>query len=212
MASIPTTTSTEQAQLSNLGSSSRGAAPPTWALGELGEPTMAGGRVIPAPRMLEAREALVTGGRGPAPPMAEVRVTRLVSGEAGQVSSLAMVTTWPPPRARHPRSVGGDLVIMGNVSLVTAQHRVTAAPGSHGDQHGHEHGRRHHEAEAEGSRGNGGEIHLSWPAQGIAIRIKTRNFKEFSNLFSFQYYFAVDNTYVTKKLMLLLFPFAHNDW
>ena len=29
---------------------------------------------------------------------------------------------------------------------------------------------------------------------------------------SFQYYFAVDNTYVTKKLMLLMFPFAHNDW
>merc|ERR1719273_1300380 len=27
-----------------------------------------------------------------------------------------------------------------------------------------------------------------------------------------KYYFAVDNTYVTKKLMLLLFPFAHNDW
>jgi len=27
-----------------------------------------------------------------------------------------------------------------------------------------------------------------------------------------KYYFAVDNTYVTKKLMLLLFPFTHNDW
>merc|ERR550525_2227344 len=27
-----------------------------------------------------------------------------------------------------------------------------------------------------------------------------------------KYYFAVDNTYVTKKLMLLMFPFAHNDW
>ena len=27
-----------------------------------------------------------------------------------------------------------------------------------------------------------------------------------------QYYFAVDNTYVTKKLGLLLFPFAHSDW
>ena len=28
----------------------------------------------------------------------------------------------------------------------------------------------------------------------------------------FQYYFAVDNTYVTKKLALLLFPFTHSDW
>jgi len=27
-----------------------------------------------------------------------------------------------------------------------------------------------------------------------------------------KYYFAVDNTYVTKKLGLLLFPFAHSDW
>ena len=27
-----------------------------------------------------------------------------------------------------------------------------------------------------------------------------------------QYYFAVDNTYVTKKLGLLLFPFVHSDW
>merc|ERR1719384_635556 len=27
-----------------------------------------------------------------------------------------------------------------------------------------------------------------------------------------KYYFAVDNTYVTKKLALLMFPFAHSDW
>jgi len=27
-----------------------------------------------------------------------------------------------------------------------------------------------------------------------------------------KYYFAVDNTYVTKKLMLLMFPFTHSDW
>merc|ERR1719461_926891 len=27
-----------------------------------------------------------------------------------------------------------------------------------------------------------------------------------------KYYFAVDNTYVTKKLGLLLFPFLHSDW
>jgi len=27
-----------------------------------------------------------------------------------------------------------------------------------------------------------------------------------------KYYFAVDNTYVTKKLALLLFPFTHSDW
>ena len=109
-ASILITTSMEQAQLSSPGSS-RGVTPPTWALGE--HHTMAGGRVIPAPSMLEAREDLVTGGRGPAPPMLEVRVTRLVSGEAGEVtSSLAMVTTLPPARARHPRLVGGDLVIM----------------------------------------------------------------------------------------------------
>ena len=32
------------------------------------------------------------------------------------------------------------------------------------------------------------------------------------NLISVQYYFAVDNTYVTKKLALLMFPFAHSDW
>ena len=111
-ASILIITSMEQAQLSSPGSSSRGVTPPTWALGE--HHTMAGGRVIPAPPILQAREALVTGGRGPAPPMLEVRVTRLVSGEAGEVtSSLAMVTTLPPARARHPRLVGGDLVIMG---------------------------------------------------------------------------------------------------
>ena len=27
-----------------------------------------------------------------------------------------------------------------------------------------------------------------------------------------QYYFAVDNTYVSKKLGLLMFPFIHSDW
>ena len=27
-----------------------------------------------------------------------------------------------------------------------------------------------------------------------------------------KYYFAVDNSYVSKKLRLLLFPFAHSDW
>merc|ERR1719245_678424 len=27
-----------------------------------------------------------------------------------------------------------------------------------------------------------------------------------------KYYFAVDNTYVTKKLGLLMFPFVHSDW
>lgn len=27
-----------------------------------------------------------------------------------------------------------------------------------------------------------------------------------------QYYFAVDNSYVTRKLKLLLFPFLHSDW
>ena len=112
-ASILITTSMEQAQCRSPGSSSRGVTPPTWALGE--HHTMVGGRVIPAPPILEAREALVTGGRGPAPPMLEVRVrvTRLVSGEAGEVtSSLDMVTTLPPARARHPRLVGGDLMIM----------------------------------------------------------------------------------------------------
>ena len=27
-----------------------------------------------------------------------------------------------------------------------------------------------------------------------------------------QYYFAVDNSYVSSKLRLLLFPFLHSDW
>merc|ERR1719327_1809982 len=27
-----------------------------------------------------------------------------------------------------------------------------------------------------------------------------------------KYYFAVDNSYVTRKLRLLLFPFIHSDW
>ena len=28
----------------------------------------------------------------------------------------------------------------------------------------------------------------------------------------FKYYFAVDNSYVTRKLRLILFPFIHSDW
>ena len=80
----------------------------------------AGDRVRPAPPIAEAREVMWV--RGPAPLMAEARETR-GSGEAGevnsspgpvsQVSSRAMVTTWPRARARHPRSVGGDHVITG---------------------------------------------------------------------------------------------------
>ena len=116
-ASTRTTTSTGQARPSTPDSSSRGDTPPTWLRGEL---TTAGDRVRPAPPIAEAREVMWV--RGPAPLMAEARETR-GSGEAGevnsspgpvsQVSSRAMVTTWPRARARHPRSVGGDHVITG---------------------------------------------------------------------------------------------------
>ena len=48
------------------------------------------------------------------------------------------------------------------------------------------------------------------------LKVSVLTFKYFQDLLFksliFQYYFAVDNTYVTKKLMLLMFPFAHNDW
>ena len=48
------------------------------------------------------------------------------------------------------------------------------------------------------------------------LKVSELTFKYFQDLLFksliFQYYFAVDNTYVTKKLMLLLFPFTHNDW
>ena len=56
------------------------------------------------------------------------------------------------------------------------------------------------------------EKYISVGQLKVSIRKKSIQFKDSSNFFSFQYYFAVDNTYVTKKLMLLLFPFAHNDW
>jgi len=39
-----------------------------------------------------------------------------------------------------------------------------------------------------------------------------KNLDKYVSIGQLKYYFAVDNTYVSKKLGLLLFPFAHKDW
>jgi len=39
-----------------------------------------------------------------------------------------------------------------------------------------------------------------------------RNLDKYVSISQLKYYFAVDTTYVTKKLSLLLFPFVHKDW
>jgi len=39
-----------------------------------------------------------------------------------------------------------------------------------------------------------------------------RNLDKYVSIGKLRYYFAVDNTYVGKKLALLLFPFTHSDW
>lgn len=39
-----------------------------------------------------------------------------------------------------------------------------------------------------------------------------RNLDKYVSINQLKYYFAVDTTYVTKKLSLLLFPFVHKDW
>jgi len=47
------------------------------------------------------------------------------------------------------------------------------------------------------------------PAAGEYVEKKIESFLSISKL---KYYFAVDTTYVVKKLGLLAFPFAHEDW
>jgi len=39
-----------------------------------------------------------------------------------------------------------------------------------------------------------------------------KNLDKYVSIGQLKYYFAVDNSYVSKKLGLLLFPFAHKDW
>jgi len=39
-----------------------------------------------------------------------------------------------------------------------------------------------------------------------------RNLDKYVSISQLKYYFAVDTTYVTKKLSILLFPFVHKDW
>lgn len=39
-----------------------------------------------------------------------------------------------------------------------------------------------------------------------------KQFDRFMSVSKLKYYFAVDTTYVAKKLLILLFPFSHTDW